>query len=240
MKFFGKLKIHYFAWFLIFWGLLGWGGFVSMQNQVIAFYQDSYFASYDTESDNSFQKYVGNWNYLSDLNYVPDDLVAINSNFTANNSKRFYLRKDVAEIFADMAWAFWNENNWDKLYITSAYRSGKSQELLIKNGCSSLRCAKIWASEHQLWLAVDLWVVTKSGRYYALCKWSKYYNWLLDRWPERGFHNSFQKWVDIDWQMEEPRHWRYLGESLAKNLRDNEESFAERYAFQQIPDYLAY
>jgi hypothetical protein len=38
-------------------------------------------------------------------------LVSIQSDFTANNSRRFFLRKEAAENFADLAWHFWNDND---------------------------------------------------------------------------------------------------------------------------------
>jgi len=207
-----------------------------MQDQVIEFYEKD--PVYDTTSDISFQKYLGNWNILIDYSYIPSDLVNIDSDFTANNSKKFIMREVAAKNFADLAWHFWNENKWDRLFVTSTYRSAKFQELLLRKWCSRAKCAEAWSSEHQLGLAIDLGVMTKNGKYIALSKWNKYYQWLVDRWAEFGFHNTYQKWIDIDWQMEEWRHRRYLWSDLAKNLRDVNQSFAEWYDFTKTPDYL--
>lgn len=230
---------RFLFWFLIFGGVFGWWGFVSMQNQVIEFYEEPVDSiKYDTQKDDSFQKYLGNWIYLSNSNYNPSDLTFIDSDFTANNARKFMMRSDAAKHFANMAWFFWNDHKWDRLLITSTYRSAKFQQSLLKNGCSRNRCAEAWASEHQLWLAIDLGVVTKNWKYIALTKTSPYYKWLVEKWADWGFHNTYQKGIDIDGQMEEPWHWRFLWVDLAKTLRDNNQTFSERYVLQQTPDYL--
>lgn len=230
---------RFLFWFLVFGGLFGWWGFVSMQNQVIEFYEEPVQPIiYDTKNDDSIQKYLGKWIYLSDLNYVPQDLVSIDSDFTANNARKFIMKKEAAQHFADLARHFWSHYKWDRLFITSAYRSASFQSYLIKKWCSRSRCAEVGASEHQLWLAIDIGVMTKNWRYIPLTKTSPYYQWLVENWADWWFHNTYQKWIDIDGQMEEAWHRRYLWVSLAQNLRDNNQTFSERYALQQTPDYL--
>ena len=49
----------------------------------------------DTENDNSFQKFLDKNHYFSDLQYEPNDLKAIESDFTANNSRRYKLRDEA-------------------------------------------------------------------------------------------------------------------------------------------------
>jgi len=182
---------------------------------------------YDNYSDDSFQKYLGNGSTLQNTNYIPLDLEPIDSSFTANSSKRFSLRKDVGIEFADLAWHFWNDNNWDKLMITSAYRSSSFQDYLLKKWCSRAKCALAGSSEHQLWLAIDLGVMTKQGRYVPMAKWNKYYNWMLENAKNRWFHNTYQKWIEVDGQMEEWWHWRYLWKDLANKLADKNLTFGE-------------
>lgn len=227
-------------WSLVLGGVFGWGWFVAMQDQVIEFYEQepNYLSIYNTKEDASLQKYLGNGQLLIDSTYVPTDLVAIDSDFTVNKSSKFLLRKESAEKFADLAWHFWNENKWDRLLITSTYRSAKFQESLLKKGCSRAKCAEVWSSEHQLGLAIDLGVMTKKGKYVALTKWNIYHQWLVKNGADRWFHNTYQKWIDIDGQMEEGRHRRYLWADLAQILRDNNQSFAEWYTVQQMPEYL--
>lgn len=222
-----------FIWFLFVGGFLWRGGFVAMQDQVIEFYQQETQSFYETLQDNSLQKYLWNGQSLIDPNYVPSDLAPIDSDFTANNARKFLMREVAAKNFADLAWYFWKVHNWDKLVITSTYRSAKFQESLLKKWCSRAKCAEVWSSEHQLGLAIDLGVLTKKWKYIALAKWNTYYQWLMKNAADWWFHNTYQKWIDIDGQMEEAWHWRYVWSDLAKDLRDNNQSFGEWYAFQQ-------
>ena len=79
--------------------------------------------NFDFESDSSYQKFLQDEHPFDELSYIPNDLLPINSNFTANNSKAFKLREEAGIQFADMAWHFWNAFSGDRLYISSAYRS---------------------------------------------------------------------------------------------------------------------
>jgi D-alanyl-D-alanine carboxypeptidase len=57
----------------------------------------------------------------------------------------------------------------------------------------------------------------------------KYYKWFNENAYKYGFHNTYQKWLIVDWYEIEPWHWRYLGRDLAKYLRDNNITIAEFY-----------
>jgi LAS superfamily LD-carboxypeptidase LdcB len=95
---------------------------------------------FDFFSDDSYQKFLDDANAFS-ASYLPADLVAVHSDFTANRSADFQLREEVATQFADMAWAFAHTFNFkSKLSITSAYRSPTYQKKLASN-CSLERCA---------------------------------------------------------------------------------------------------
>jgi LAS superfamily LD-carboxypeptidase LdcB len=67
-----------------------------------------------------------------DMNYVPSDLMPIDSAFTANSSKSFKLRQEAGTQFADMAWHFRDDFKGDRLLIASAYRSNDFQAYMIK------------------------------------------------------------------------------------------------------------
>ena len=88
--------------------------------------------AYDFFVDTSFQKYLSADTPFLDVEYAPLDLAAIDSAFTANNSKTFQLRQEAAIQFADMAWHFRNDFQGDKLWISSAYRSNDFQEYMLK------------------------------------------------------------------------------------------------------------
>jgi LAS superfamily LD-carboxypeptidase LdcB len=182
----------------------------------------------DFYSDDSFQKFLDDKHPLS-WNYEANDIVKINSDFTSNKSSNFMLRKKVAEMFEWMARAFSNEFWFKaKLTINSARRSQKLQRQLISN-CSVWRCAKPWTSEHEAWLALDLWV---NGWNIKAWDW-KYYQRLVDNAHNYGFHNSYQKWMAVDGKIVEPRHWRYVWVELATYLHDHNQTFAE-YFYENI------
>ena len=190
--------------------------------------QKEIIANMDYYSDNSLQKFLDDKHPLS-ASYEASDIVRINSDFTSNKSTDFYLRKEAAEAFEHMARAFSNAFEFKaRLTINSAWRSQAYQRKLAAS-CSTSRCATPWTSEHEAWLALDLWV-----NWWNIKAWSgKYYQWLVDNAYLYGFHNSYQKWMEIDGKMVEPRHWRYLWIDLATMLHDNNQTFAE-YFYQNI------
>ena len=185
-------------------------------------------AKMDFYSDSSFQKFLDDKHPLSS-NYEANDIAKINSDFTSNKSSDFKLRKKAGEMFEWMAWAFSNAFEFKaRLTINSAWRSQKYQRQLASN-CSAWRCAKPWTSEHEAGLALDLWV---NG--WNIKAWSgKYYQWLVDNAYKYGFHNSYQKWIEVDWKIVEPWHWRYVGVELATILHEHKQTFAE-YFYKNI------
>ena len=185
-------------------------------------------ANMDFYSDESFQKFLDDIHSLSS-NYEANDIVKINSDFTSNKSSNFSVRKEAAEMFEWMARAFSNAFGFKaKLTINSAWRSPKFQRQLASN-CSVGRCAKPGTSEHEAGLALDLWV--NGGNIKA---WSgKYYQRLVDNAHKYGFHNSYQKWMEVDGKIVEPWHWRYVWIDLATYLHDHNQTFAE-YFYENI------
>jgi D-alanyl-D-alanine carboxypeptidase len=188
-------------------------------------------ATFDFQNDDSFQKYLGTSATLIDPNYKPADLGAIDSDFTANNSKRYSLRAEAAIQFADMARHFRKENKWSKIRINSAYRSSDFQESLLKRWCNPARCAKVGSSEHQLGLAIDIGVLS-NGKSISLAKTTKAYQWFANNAHKFGFQNTYQKGIEVDGQMEEGRHRRYVGTGLATTLKDQNITLAEYYRLQ--------
>ena len=83
-----------------------------------------------------------------------------------------------------------------KLSITSAYRSFKHQQQLLKSYCKSKQqCAEPGSSEHQAGLALDLGV--NGGRIDK-----KSLERLQENAHKRGFHQSYQKGKEIDGKTE--------------------------------------
>lgn len=203
-----------------------------INHQVIpSFGIQHHIAGFDFDTDDSYQKYLHTDHPFNDSAYAPTDLLPIDSNFTANNARAFTLRQEAGTQFADMAWHFRKAFSGDKLYISSAYRSMWLQDYLIKQWCALVKCAPTGTSEHQAWLAVDLKIVAKSGKSYSLDVTSpnKYADWLKINAARFGFHNTYQKWVEVDGKIVEWRHRRYLWIPLATLLSDNDQTFAEYY-----------
>ena len=183
----------------------------------------------DTESDSSFQKFLDKNHFFANLQYEPNDLKPIESDFTANNSRKYKLREEVWIEFSDMARHFWNDFSWKrKLSITTAYRSYWEQKYLLWSYCRDKKgqCAEAWASEHQAGLALDIWVNGKSLDNLSI-------QWLQNNAYKRGFHNTYQKGLEIDGQIVEPWHRRYVWKDLAKELYEKNLSFAERYYIEK-------
>ncbi len=198
---------------------------------VPSFWLDHSAPSFDMESDDSFQKYLSDAHPFFDTSYAPTDLLPIDSHFTANTSKNFKLRKEAGIAFADMAWHFRNDFSGDRLYIVSAYRSSWLQWYLIKQWCALFKCAKVGTSEHQAWLAVDIKVIAKWGRAYSLdaAYPNKYFDRLKAHAADFGFHNTYQKGVEIDGKIIESWHRRYVWTGLAMLLVDLDQTLAEYY-----------
>ena len=233
------------SWGIVFW----WENFPFLNNQpnipriynpVSGFYeqkskeeiekeiQREKAKKFDFYSNDSFQKFLDDNHPLS-WNYEANDIVKINSDFTSNKSSDFMLRKEASEMFEWMAWAFSRAFDFKaKLTINSARRSQAYQRKLVES-CSTSRCATPWTSEHEAWLALDLGVNGVNIK-----AWSgKYYQWLVDNAHKYGFHNTYQKWMEIDGKMVEPRHWRYVWVQLATILHNRNQSFAE-YFYENI------
>ena len=178
------------------------------------------------KKDDSLTKFVNNKEHLNNKPYIPNNLVFIKSDFIIDAKWNQQLRKEAFGVLNKMAEDFYNKFN-KKIVVVSAYRSYIYQKWIKDRGCPDNLCAKAGYSEHQLWLAVDLWEASTQKQF--LFKYNKYYNWLNENAANYGFHNTYQKWLEVDWYEIEPWHWRYLWIKLAKYLKDNNLTFAEYY-----------
>lgn len=181
------------------------------------------------DDDNSLYKYVNTNTPLDDKTYVPAMLVPISSQYVIQRSKWMELRPEANAALDDLAQAFYKA--FDKnLYLVSAYRSYDLQQSLIDAWCGSNRCAKPGTSEHQLGLAIDIHVWNNGRQTNSMSnKDSVYYKRLEQNAHKFGWHNTFQKGIHIDGQMEEWRHWRYIGKSFATKLWEQDLTLAEYY-----------
>ncbi len=180
---------------------------------------------YDFWSDDSYQKVIFVWNGFNNKLYKPNDLVYLKDKYIFNASYH-QLRKIPAIALSMMAKDFYNKF-WVKLSVRSAYRS-YYQQLNLWNNWYKAYVAVPWYSEHQAWLAVDLFYVSNS-KLKMKASTSKYYDRLQNNAYKYWFINSYQKWIKIDWFPKEPWHWRYVWNKLAKYLYDNHLTLIEYY-----------
>jgi len=199
---------------------------VSIFGEALAFSQNDYKQNFDLNSDCSLQKYISDDLVLENIQYVPADLSQIDSEYIVNRAGRPYLRLSAQTAFEAMAKDFYSTNN-QQLYLMSAYRSYNDQATLFEWGCSLNRCARLWASEHQLWLAVDIHLATKN--WYNIL-WGEYLERLNQNAHKYWFINTYRKWAKIDGKMAEVWHRRYVWKYLATELFEKDLSFAEYYA----------
>jgi LAS superfamily LD-carboxypeptidase LdcB len=57
----------------------------------------------------------------------------------------------------------------------------------------------------------------------------EYYNFLKQNAHKYWFHNTYQKWLEIDGYEIEPWHWRYLWIKFATYLKENNITLAQFY-----------
>lgn len=193
--------------------------------------QIEYKNNFDMYSDYSLQKYISDKNLLNNKRYSPSDLIQVDTDYIINRAWRPYLRQSAQIAFEQLAEKF-HKDLEEKLYLISAYRTYADQATMFEWGCSSIRCAKIWWSEHQLWLAVDIHVATRN--WYNIFGWENL-DWMNENAYKYWYINTYRKWADIDWKMKEVRHWRYVGIPLATELYKKDMSFAEYYNTTVIP-----
>jgi D-alanyl-D-alanine carboxypeptidase len=187
----------------------------------------------DTYSDESIHKYVGKSHPFQTRNYRPTDLVPISGDFITTGRWSMMLRQEAMESLHDLSAAFFAKFGV-KLDVVSGYRSYERQAQIAES-CSELFCARPGYSEHQWWLAMDIFMFTNAKDFLSDPDRAAYYARLMEHAHSYGRHNSYQKWAAIDGYAPEPRHWRYLGVLLASRLHTLSMTFAECMADWLVP-----
>lgn len=183
----------------------------------------------DLVSDDSIQKYISEYTPIEET-YTPTDLEEISSEYLhKENDRIFKLRKEANTAIGELAKAFMKRFEWDQIEIYSAYRDKKKQETLYETFKDKGTVAKKYSSEHELWLTVDIRIKRISGRKINLEKDNVYKDRLRKHAHKYGFHNTYQKGIEIDKINKEWWHRRYLGKELATRLAENNLSLAEYY-----------
>lgn len=172
-----------------------------------------------------------NKNNILPKNYIPTDLRLINNRYALDDK---YLRAEAAIHFenlsADAATLGY------KIIAASTYRDYEYQEKLFNEYTNTkgldyaLLCsAKPGHSEHQTGLAVD---VMGSNEDYDEFQNSIEFNWMRDNAHKYGFILRYPKDKKyITGYNYESWHYRYVGEKVAKEIRDLNITFDEYYAY---------
>jgi len=184
-------------------------------------------------NDNSITKFVSAKVGFDDKEYIPGNLVSISSANIIDNKIWQVLRVEAKNTLDNMATDFY-ASFWKKLVVVSAYRSYLDQKKIKDNGCPDNFCAKAWFSEHQTWLAVDFFEATNKDQFLSNSDYKKYFEWLNENAFKYGFHNSYQKWLEVDTYEIEPWHWRFLWADLATKLKQNNLTYAEYIKNEEI------
>lgn len=189
---------------------------------------------YDLSKDTSLTKFVSRNYSFADLQYIPPIIKIPNTDkliFT-KTKQILQLRKEAWDALTQMANDFYTKFNVP-IKVVSWYRSYDYQVWIKwtfsnpKSWCPDDLCSFAWRSEHQTWLAVDLFEVTSKEEFLSKANLTIYYTWLNDNAYKYWFHNSYQKGSTIDWYQAEPWHWRYLWVQLSTELRTQWLTFTE-------------
>lgn len=189
----------------------------------------------DLESDISITKFVNSDISFNDKTYIPDNLVSFSSDYIADG-KWYWVLRDVLIAELEDLWKAFYEEFWRKLLINSSYRSYAYQQGIKNRWCPDNLCAKAGYSEHQSWLWFDIFAIETYNYWKNNDRLWSYYVWLDEHAHKYGFHNTYQKWLDIDWYEIEPWHWRYLWVDLASYLSEKDITIAEFYYQQKKND----
>lgn len=183
--------------------------------------------TYDTETDGSIFQYVSPNKSFGVLVYHPTDLENIDPLYI-RAKEGTKLRKEAAENLYVLAKDFYSVFK-TKIVIVSAYRDFTYQQWIKDRWCSDNLCAKAGYSEHQTGLAIDMFDASTQKEFLSNAQYKKYFEWMKINAYKYGFHNSYQKGLDIDGYDIEPWHWRYLWKDLAKELYEKYITFAQYY-----------
>lgn len=190
---------------------------------------DLFIQNLDLESDDSITKYVDPKVSYTNKWYVPDDLVPVWGKHLID-AKGWYIKvhKIAKQQMEALAKQFYDETN-QEIVVVSGYRSYSYQQWIKDRWCPDHLCAKAGHSEHQSWYAIDLYSASTKEQWMASNTLRKHFDWLNANAHVYGFHNPYRKWREIDGYNPEPWHWRYVGEKLARYLKQNDLTFAEFY-----------
>lgn len=194
-------------------------------------YKEDYVDYVKSKIDSPLNVLANKWNFLD--SYEPKDLVAVDNKYGLNRYNQ-ELRKETYEAFIKMYDAAKKDNV--SMYITSAYR-GYDYQVSVYNGYLrkdsqekvDTYSSRPGHSDHQTGNAVDI----LSNKYdFDTFESSDAFKWLNANAYKYGFILRFPKGKeDITGYMYESWHYRYVGEEVAKYIKNNNLTYEEYYAY---------
>lgn len=216
--------------------------YLFMHNYLILFqktlnkYLRSNIVNYDFLTDTSYQKFVWIKTSFTDKQYYPTDLVEVRKDYISI-WKKCLLRKQSEEQLFKLSQNYY-KYFWKKLELMSCFRDYNYQKNIAKT-CDETWCARAWFSEHQSWLAIDLFNVSFNQKQFVdnytknkqkvseIVYEYEIYRWFANNAYKYGFHNSYQNWPELDGYNIESWHWRYLWVDLATYLYENNITYTQ-------------
>ena len=205
----------------------------NIDNELVVVYVNigldkEYYTDYNEIKDFSTSMLVNKYNGL-DKDFIPDDLVAINSLYAVDSKQKG--NEEMVRQFMKMS-DDCDKSIGYKLLVRSGYRDYKSQESTYNLYLNTYgkKYAESYAahagfSEHQTGLAVD--VKAESSNTFAGTKESK---WLSENAYKYGFILRYgSDFEEITGYNYESWHYRYVGIEIATYIHENEMTFDEYY-----------
>ncbi len=169
--------------------------------------------------------------YKLDKNYVPDDLVYVDSKYGAKKQMSKVALDAFIKMFDDAKKQGYN------LYIASPYRSYDYQTTLYNNYVKSdgkkeadTYSARPGYSEHQTGLAAD--IMARGNSSLNDFEKTKEFDWMKKNSYKYGFILRYPKGKEyITGYIYEPWHYRYVGLDAAKVIYEKGLTYEEYYAY---------
>lgn len=176
--------------------------------------------------------------YFLNEHYIPESIREIDNEWKYDETKEQKLHNKVMPFFEDMLEAA--KDDGVELWVTSSYRSFDYQTQLkgaytitYGSGANAFSADQGF-SEHQLGTTIDFTAKGLNGGLTGF-QTTPAYQWLLDNAHKYGFTLSYPE--GNAYYVFEPWHWRFVGQELAKDLRDENAHFYD-WEQRKIDQYL--
>lgn len=176
--------------------------------------------------------------YFLNEHYVPEKLSSIEKTYMYDESRDFQLHSSVIPYFNEMV----EDAKADgvDLWVVSAYRSFATQGQLKSaytvtygSGANAFSADQGF-SEHQLGTTIDFTTKGLGGGLDGFGS-TPAYEWLKNNAHKYGFTLSYPE--GNSYYVYEPWHWRFVGEKLADDLKDQNAHFYD-WDQRKIDGYL--